>query len=71
MDLIAQNGSLIALAVAGGGLLAFVGVMSQLGGKYNLDHVKSKTTGDGQYGTARCERVKRRRSGSIFDSLSS
>lgn len=53
MDLIAQNGSLIALAVAGGGLLAFVGVISQLGGKYNLDHVKSKTTGDGQYGTAR------------------
>ena len=36
-----------------GGLLAFLLAASFLSKSYSLDHIKSKTVGDGQHGTAR------------------
>lgn len=53
VDFLMQNSGLVILTVAGGGLLAFVGIMSYLSENYNLNRIKSKTTGDGQYGSAR------------------
>lgn len=53
IDYLLQNNGLVIMTLAGGGLLAFVGIMSYLSGNYSLDQVKSKTTGDGQYGSAR------------------
>lgn len=53
IDYLIQNNGLVIMTIAGGGLLAFIGIMSYLSGTYSLDRVKSKTTGDGQYGSAR------------------
>ena len=41
------------LILLGGGLLAFLLVMSFLSKNYSLNNFKSKTVGDGQHGTAR------------------
>ena len=53
VDFLMNNSGLVIMTLAGGGLLIFVGIMSHLSGNYSLDRVKSRTTGDGQYGSAR------------------
>ena len=53
VDYITQNSGLVIMIIAFGSMLAFVGVMSYIGNNYNLNKIKSKTTGDGQYGSAR------------------
>ena len=53
IDYLAQNSGLVIMTLAGGAMLAFVGIMSYLSNSYNLNRIKSKTTGDGQHGSAR------------------
>ena len=46
-----EPGTLLFLLLAGGVLLA--AAAARLSGQGSLDHIKSKTVGDGQHGTAR------------------
>lgn len=39
--------------IISGGMLALIALLSWLGNHYTLNNIKSKTVGDGQYGTAR------------------
>ena len=48
-----MNENVWPLILLGGGLLAFLLVVSFLSKNYALNNFKSKTVGDGQYGTAR------------------
>lgn len=48
-----MNENVWPLILLGGGLLAFLLVMSFLSKNYSLNNFKSKTVGDGQHGTAR------------------
>ena len=48
-----MNENIWPLILLGGGLLAFLLVVSFLSKNYSLNNFKSKTVGDGQYGTAR------------------
>ena len=48
-----MNENVWPLILLGGGLLAFLLVVSFLSKNYSLNNFKSKTVGDGQYGTAR------------------
>ena len=47
-----ELGTLLFLLLAGGVLLA-AAAAARLSGQGSLDHIKSKTVGDGQHGTAR------------------
>ncbi|MFQ6977721.1 MAG: hypothetical protein ACLRSD_12635 [Oscillibacter sp.] len=48
-----MNENVWPLILLGGGLLAFLLVVSFLSKNYSLNNFKSKTVGDGQHGTAR------------------
>ncbi len=48
-----QTTQIIILVCAGLGIFALLGLVTFLSSHYNLDGIKSKTVGDGQYGTAR------------------
>ena len=48
-----QTTQIIILVCAGLGMFALLGLVTFLSSHYNLDGIKSKTVGDGQYGTAR------------------
>ena len=48
-----MNENIWPLILLGGGLLAFLLVVSFLSKNYSLNNFKSKTVGDGQHGTAR------------------
>ena len=48
-----QNTQIVILVCAGLGMFALLGLVTFLSNHYNLDGIKSKTVGDGQYGTAR------------------
>ena len=48
-----QTTQIIILACAGLGMFALLGLVTFLSSHYNLDGIKSKTVGDGQYGTDR------------------
>lgn len=54
-----MNENIWPLILLGGGLLAFLLVVSFLSKNYSLNNFKSKTVGDGQYGTARWQRPRR------------
>ncbi|MCQ2516839.1 MAG: hypothetical protein MJ094_08260 [Saccharofermentans sp.] len=53
MGNVTSNPSLVILIVACGLLLVFVWLMSYISNYYSLGRIKAKTTGDGQYGSAR------------------
>ena len=44
---------LTALIIVGIVMVAFIGITTMVTRMYNLDHIKSRTVGDGQHGTAR------------------
>ena len=48
-----MNENVWSLILLGGGLLAFLLVVSFLSKNYSLNNFKNKTVGDGQHGTAR------------------
>lgn len=48
-----MNENIWPLILLGGGLLAFLLVVSFLSKNYSLNNFKNKTVGDGQHGTAR------------------
>jgi type IV secretion system protein VirD4 len=48
-----QTTQIVILVCAGLGMFALLGLVTFLSSHYNLDGIKSKTVGDGQYGTAR------------------
>ena len=48
-----QGNQLVLLVCAGVGMLVMFGIIPFLANHYSLDGIKSKTVGDGQYGTAR------------------
>lgn len=48
-----MNYTPLIVAVAAGGFLLLLALISTAAGGYNLDGIKSKTVGDGQHGTAR------------------
>ena len=54
-----MNENVWPLILLGGGLLAFLLVVSFLSKNYSLNNFKSKTVGDGQHGTARGQRPGR------------
>lgn len=47
------NYQIILFIVAGIGMMALLGGLMFLSNQYSLNGIKSKTVGDGQYGTAR------------------
>ena len=59
-----MNENVWPLILLGGGLLAFLLVVSFLSKNYSLNNFKSKTVGDGQHGTARWATPKDAPSGS-------
>lgn len=48
-----QENQILLLVCAGGGMLILFGIIPLLANHYSLNGIKSKTVGDGQYGTAR------------------
>lgn len=48
-----QNTQMLILVCVGLGMLALLGLITFLSSYYNLNGIKAKTVGDGQYGTAR------------------
>ena len=55
-----QTTQIVILVCAGLGMFALLGLVTFLSSHYNLDGIKSKTVGDGQYGTARFATVSGR-----------
>lgn len=47
-----MTGNPLALILVAAGMFAILGGISLLPHIYNLNHIKSKTVGDGQHGTA-------------------
>lgn len=53
------NYQIILFIVAGIGMMALLGGLMFLSNQYSLNGIKSKTVGDGQYGTARLQQKRK------------